>query len=363
MTFKHPSATWTEILKQPGIWRAWADDLVEQAAEIRDWIERIGVREIWLCGAGTSAFIGDILSSVPCNLAGNPVVRAVATTDFVACPADFVRQGKDVLVVQFGRSGDSSETIGMLHLLDQVMPDAHRLHVTCNPDGALARRSVSGPGEQRILLLPEDTHDRGFAMTSSFTTMLLSALACLDNSFDAAKTMPALADAAEKILGELSTLDGPACPSRFVVLGAGPLKGLAREASLKVLELTAGEVLAQWDSPLGFRHGPKASVLPGTHVAVMIHPDAHTARYDHDVAAELRSQYPQCVVTTLGASGCDISIPAIGEPRAIAALYVLVAQVWAVRWSASLGLDVDNPFAGGTLSRVVSGITIYPWAA
>jgi tagatose-6-phosphate ketose/aldose isomerase len=42
-------------------------------------------------------------------------------------------------------------------------------------------------------------------------------------------------------------------------------------------------------------------------------------------------------------------------------LPVLLAQVLAVVWSDSLGLPVDDPFAGmGTLSRVVSGVKLYP---
>jgi tagatose-6-phosphate ketose/aldose isomerase len=34
-----------------------------------------------------------------------------------------------------------------------------------------------------------------------------------------------------------------------------------------------------------------------------------------------------------------------------------------VRWSDALGLPVDDPFAGqGTLTRVVSGVQLYPVA-
>jgi tagatose-6-phosphate ketose/aldose isomerase len=363
MTFNHPCSTWKEILRQPAIWRVWSAELAVRAAAIRGWIKDKSIEEIWLCGAGTSAFIGDIIAASTCGETDGPLIRAVPTTDFVACPSDHVRNSAKLLVIQFGRSGDSSETVGMLDLLDQVMPQAHRLHITCNAGGALATRPTTGPGEQQVLLLPEETHDTGFAMTSSFTTMLLSALACVDERFDPAVALPALSGAAEALLAELANQDAPPCPPRMIFLGAGALKGLAREAALKVLELTAGQVMVQWDSPLGFRHGPKAAVVPGTHIALMVHPDDHTSRYDRDVINELRSQYPGVVVTTFGADDCDFTVPAICDPRALAVLYVLASQVWAVRWSAHLGLNVDNPFAGGTLSRVVSGVTLYPWAA
>ncbi|WP_138469183.1 phosphosugar isomerase [Poseidonocella sp. HB161398] len=362
MSFEHSSATWSEILAQPEIWRGWAEPLAREAAATRDWIAAAGIREIWLCGAGSSAFIGDVLAAGIATGPGGARIRAVATTDAVACPADYVGSGEGLLVVQFGRSGDSSESIGMLDLLDAAMPRAHRLHVTCNPTGALACRAAPDPGRLRVLRLPEATHDTGFAMTSSFTTMLLSALACLDPGFDAAAELPELADQAGTLLAALAAEPEARCPERAVFLGAGPLKGLAREAALKVLELTAGACPTQWDSPLGYRHGPKAAIAPGTLVAVMIHPDPYTARYDLDVAAELRSQYPGIAVVTLGPDGCDLEVAA-GDPRAAAVLHVLAAQVWAVRWSAELGLEVDNPFSAGTLSRVVSGVTLYPWAA
>ena len=48
-----------------------------------------------------------------------------------------------------------------------------------------------------------------------------------------------------------------------------------------------------------------------------------------------------------------------GAPVAIA-----FAQIAGVLWAADLGLNVDDPFAGqGTLSRVVSGVTLYQVAS
>ena len=96
----------------------------------------------------------------------------------------------------------------------------------------------------------------------------------------------------------------------------------------------------------------------------MIHPDAHTARYDNDVATEIRAQYPQAQVITLGGRDADVDVQATGDARWDAVLYVLAAQVWGVQWSAELGYNIDNPFEGqGNLSRVVAGVTLYPLAS
>ncbi|KMW60715.1 Galactosamine-6-phosphate isomerase [Candidatus Rhodobacter oscarellae] len=280
-----------------------------------------------------------------------------ASTDVVSCPQDCLGVRGRVLSVQFGRSGDSSESIGLMDLLDAHRPDIDRLHITCNPNGALATRSAPGPGESRVLALPPETHDSAFAMTSSFTTMLLSALACL-TEFDAG-ALHGLASEARPLLRQAAETQVPR-PGRAVFLGSGALKSVARESALKVLELTAGRTVTQWDSPLGYRHGPKAAVDDDTQVYVMIHPDPQTARYDMDVAREIKAQFPNIPVKTIGPEA-DIAIRGTGHAGADAVLYVLPAQMLAAQWSAELGLSVDDPFQGQNLSRVVSGVTLYDW--
>lgn len=355
------TATFTaaEINAQPQIWRDWAEPLDQRAAQIRDWIATRLPREIWLSGAGTSAYIGEALARQIAP--GGPLLLPLATTDLVSTPGLGLARPGPILSVQFGRSGNSSETLGVIDLLDAHRADIDRLQVTCNPQSALATRSGTGPGETRSLILPETTHDRGFAMTSSFTTMYLSALACLDMTFDPRSALPALADAADAILPTLWAIDAPR-PERAIFLGSGGLTAIARESALKVLELTAGRTVTQWDSTLGFRHGPKAAVDPGTAVFVMISPDLQTARYDLDLAQEIRAQFPDIDVTTIGGTGCDITLEltgTTGDP----ALFILPAQVLAHRWSEALGLPVDDPFAGRNLTRVVSGVRLYGWQA
>lgn len=359
MTSARDSATWKEIHAQPGIWAGWAEPLAGQAAEVAAWIADRGFEEIVFAGAGTSAFIGEVLAFAGGN--ATPRLRAVATTDIVSTPHECLRDDPGLLVVQFGRSGDSSETVGTLDLLDTAFPQVARLNITCNPDGALATRTPGGTGEQRVVLLPEATHDSGFAMTSSFSTMLLSALACIDGG--AAPALAALAEKAEALLPQLAAM-APDRPDRAIFLGSGALKGAARESALKVLELTAGQTVTSWDGTLGFRHGPKSVITGPDLVVLMVHPDPHCARYDRDVAAEIRAQYPAATVVTLGDAHCDVDLRVTGDARRDAVLYVLAAQLWAVLWSEALGLDIDNPFKGqGNLSRVVAGVTLYPLAS
>lgn len=338
-------ATWREIHAQPDIWRAWGATL--DVTGLRTWIAAQTFDEVWFCGAGTSAYVGDIIAA---SLKGT---RSVPTTDIVASPAH-VLAGAKPLVVSFGRSGNSTESIGTLDALDTLAPDAPRINITCNKDGALATRTSNAPTQ--VIVLPDATHDAGFAMTSSFSTMLLTALALFDTSCDFPARMTALADQLDGLLPKFAA--GPR-PDRVVYIGAGPLAFAAREAALKVMELSAGQMPALWDSTLGFRHGPKAFVTDNTDITVFTSPNAPTSSYDADLATELRVQFPKANVETIGAGGdIDVAMP-FGTAWA-APLCVAAAQVRGVAWSEALGLNVDDPFSGrSTLSRVVSGVTLY----
>lgn len=337
-------ATWREIHQQPIVWRAWGEAL--DIDELRSWIADQNADEVWFCGAGTSAYIGDIIA------AAVPGTRSVPSTDLVANPRAFLN-GNRPLVVSFGRSGNSAESLGTLDVLDALAPNAPRLHITCNPDGALATRT--SPGPLKVINLPEVTHDVGFAMTSSFSTMLLTALALFDAPCDVPARFNALADQLEGLLPQFGTPR----PDRAVYVGSGPLAFAAREAALKVMELTAGQTPALWDSSLGFRHGPKSFVRDVTAITVFSSPQAPTNAYDTDLVTELRAQFPDARVTNIGPEG-DIAIDMPFGTAWAAPLCIASAQIDGVKWAADLDLNVDDPFTGqGTLSRVVSGVKLH----
>ena len=353
MTNHDPSrwATWREIHAQPAIWRDWADACDWDAH--RDWIAAQAVDEVWFCGAGTSAYIGDIIAAGLEGQRGGPRLRSVPSTDLVARPGDHLR-GRRPLVVSFGRSGNSSESLGTLDALDALAPDAPRLNITCNGESALATR---GGEASRAIVLPAATHDSGFAMTSSFSTMLMTALGHFGRASPAA-AMRRAADAAEAVLAKSADAVGDR-PDRAVFLGTGALAFAAREAALKVMELSAGRIACLWDSTLGFRHGPKSFVQPGTRLVLFTSTDDPAARYEADLAAELRAQFPDCPLTLVGPGG-DLDIPMPDGPAWAAPVAVIFAQVAGVVWADALGMNVDDPFAGqGTLTRVVSGVTLY----
>lgn len=346
-TFSH-HATGREILSQPSVWRDWGREL--QVQDLRAWIAATGVSEVWFCGAGTSAYIGDILAA-GFEGQGGPRLRSVPTTDIVARPHAYLR-GEPKLIVSFGRSGNSTESIGLMNALAALTPDWPRLHITCNASSALAS-SVGA----KVIILPEATHDAGFAMTSSFSTMLLTAAALFDHSLeptDIPNRFNALARDLEELLPQyIAQARSARLPERAVFVGSGALAYASREAALKVMELAAGRIPALWDSTLGFRHGPKSFTVGTTDLWVFRSADTHARAYDDDLIAELKEQFPVSTVTApeLGLNLSDVWA---------APLYIALAQILAVVWSEKLGLNVDDPFVGrGTLTRVVSGVRLH----
>ena len=155
---------------------------------------------------------------------------------------------------------------------------------------------------------------------------------------------------------------------RMVYLGSGSMKGLARESALKVLELTAGRVVAMGDSPLAFRHGPKSVLDDTTLVVVYLSNDPHTRAYDLDLLRELRqSQGDDNVLAVSADQGDDADGDAswrlpdaaqLGD-TALAIPAVLCAQLLALHSSLALGLTADNPFPSGEVNRVVQGVRIH----
>jgi tagatose-6-phosphate ketose/aldose isomerase len=299
-------------------------------------------------------------------------VDAVATTDIVSNPREAFAEDVPTVVVSLARSGDSPESIAATELADQSLSTVRHLVVTCNPAGRLAREHTDSP-TSLVLLTPEPTNDRGFAMTSSFTSMVLAGWFALDPAAAEAADVAALATAAQDVLDRAPEPLGRLASAgyqRVVYLGSGSLTALARESALKLLELTAGRIVSYFDSPLGFRHGPKAVLHPGTLAVVFVSNDTYTRRYDEDIVAELRAALGAehvVVLTARSEPGEDAGgqrwvLPGLEkhEDAALALPFLVVAQLLALQMSLALGCTPDNPFPTGDVNRVVKGVTVYP---
>jgi tagatose-6-phosphate ketose/aldose isomerase len=137
------------------------------------------------------------------------------------------------------------------------------------------------------------------------------------------------------------------------------MEGLARESALKMLELTAGRVIAMANTSMGFRHGPKAALNSDTLVVQFESNDPMSCRYDVSLIEELRRDGVAGKIIVFKPSMLGAT-PALPDAW-LAPAYTLIAQQLALHKSAALGLTPDNPFADGTVNRVVQGVTIYKY--
>ncbi len=365
-------ATGREIAQQPDMWRRVAADLSARREAVQGFLApllALADLRIVLTGAGTSAFAGQLLApALTARLRRR--VEAVATTDIVSNPREVFAEDVPTLLVSFARSGDSPESVAATLLADQSLRVVHHLIVTCNADGELAR--VHGDAERSfVLLMPPETNDEGFAMTSSFTSMVLATWLALTSDDGGTAVVDRVADAGAAVLRDRADAVAGLAARRYqriVYLGSGPLAALARESALKVLELSAGTVISYFDSSLGFRHGPK-SVIDGQSLAIVyLSNDPYTRQYDEDIVAELRQQMSDENVLVVDARpsalvGHEWTVPGLEDaPDVLVALpFLLVAQLFALDTSLALGLTPDSPSPSGQVNRVVQGVTVHPY--
>ena len=365
-------ATAREISQQPAVWREVENIVTSRrddiAAFLRPLLEHPDLRVV-LTGAGTSAFAGEILAPALSRRMGRRV-DAVATTDIVSNPEEYFADDRPTLMVSFARSGNSPESVAATEFADQCLSECHHLVLTCDRNGRLYEKHAQSAGSF-VLLMPEATNDQGFAMTSSFTSMILAAWLILGIVADSDELVGRLATAAEGILAtrqeDIKRLASSGY-ERIVYLGSGPLKGLAHESSLKLLELTAGEIVTYFESPLGFRHGPKSILDDRTLAVCYISGDPYTRKYDLDLLAELKRSMRPGSVIAVGATDAGTADPSFWlleglegvEDAALALPFVVVAQLIGLCFSLALGYTPDNPFPDQEVNRVVQGVSIHP---
>jgi tagatose-6-phosphate ketose/aldose isomerase len=319
-----------------------------------------------LTGAGSSSYIGQCVAPL-LNRRLAARVDAVPTTDIVCAPQLYLDPEQPLLLVSFGRSGNSPESLAAVELAESLVHEVRHLVVICNAEGALGNAPLA---EAMTLLLPAATHDTGFAMTSSFSCMMYAVMAALLPAGTMDGRIDAIAGATRRVIEEsLPVLHKLALGryDRVVYLGSGILQGLAREASLKLGELTNGAVATCFESPLGFRHGPKTFITGRTLVMVFVSNDALTRRYDLDLVDELRrdgcaariievSAQPRVALDTDG-----ITVPAMADAVDADLLwpYLAVAQIHAFLRARAIGVAPDNPNPAGVVNRVVRGVRLY----
>ena len=331
-------------------------------------------------GAGTSAYVGDILAPA-IQRHSRAHSLATASTDLVAQPAGKLPRDAHGFLFAFARSGNSPESVASLEKAATIAPELVPVAVTCNDRGALAEHCRNGHGY--CCQMPPETHDESFVMTSSFSTMTLFTAALCREALDLPPPdFAALAVAQRHARDTYYTspaLDALARATRIICLGSDALYGAARESALKILEMTAGKIPTMAETTLGFRHGPKSLINNETAVCFFISSDPYSQQYDRDLVLEVLgdgnaahvhiyapaaflTRYPEIAASRAHVTAFDAALDG-QDDAALAPLYVQYAQLTGLRCALDAGISPDNPSPDGSVNRVVKGVTVYPYPA
>lgn len=367
--------TQREIWGQPGLWQKIYEQTAKEKGSLELFLKDITQNDdlhIVLTGAGSSAYIGlSLIGAFTRNFKKH--TSAIATTDLVTHPYDFLNPDIPVLLISFARSGNSPESVAAVRIADQTCSTIYHLIITCDPQGKLANYDTKSP--KYTFILPAEANDKSLAMTGSYSGMLLAGLliARINDIEGLRPQVQTLRNYAGKLLEQAPAFRHIAEMTfeRVVFLGSGPLFGTATESHLKVQELTDGKVIGKNDTFLGFRHGPKAVIDHKTLVFLLFSNRKYVLEYEMDLLNELRSQDSSLYIsglvetTTLKSDPDQLFVLSDKgshlDEEFLPVCYILPAQMIGYFKSLHLGLNPDNPSTNGAISRVVKGVVIYPF--
>ena len=361
-----------EIYQQPKLWQKVWDQMEGEAGQLQAFLAAIEpVERIILTGAGTSAFIGLSLHGLFQKKFGVQA-EAISTTDIVSHPNNYFIKEVPTLLISFARSGNSPESVAAVKLADELCANCAHIIITCNAEGQLGLYETKG--KKYIFTLPEEANDKSLAMTSSYSSMLLSGIliAHIHRLQECREQMNYLIKYGEKSIHyyadeikEVAKLNF----RRAVFLGAGPMFGTATEAQLKLQELTDGRVICKNDSFLGFRHGPKAVIDETTLVVYIFSNDPYALKYEEDLVGDVkRSSKPmmEIGISENKNQRCEMDKnwffsenDGNVEEEFLAVSSIVPLQLLGFFTSLHLGLKPDAPSASGAITRVVEGVNIY----
>jgi len=369
-----------EIWQQPDTWATTYGICSALKNELSDVLRRAGLGRgtasptVYLVGAGTSDYTGRALA---------PLLRrrwgcdawAVPSTTLLTDFDDLHAAGKDYLWISFSRSGDSPEGVALLDRALERRRAIHHLVITCNQNGKMAELCASHPEQARALVLDDAVNDRGLAMTSSFSNMLIAGqcVAHIDDLDDFGAIVSALSECGRQFLSVAAETAAEVTSLgclRACFVGSGVLRGVADECALKVVELSAGKITTLAETPLGLRHGPMSSVDGQTLFVAFLSSDARRRGYELDLLREIdrkRLGRVRLAVTAADAAdiselvdyrlslNCPVDFPDYYRPT----LDVMLGQLLGLFASLRCGLKPDQPSPTGAITRVVQPIKLY----
>jgi glutamine---fructose-6-phosphate transaminase (isomerizing) len=345
------SFTWNEILSQPHVWQCVLDEwrnndklqtILQAAKNKREWV---------FVGCGTSFYLAEAAALSWILLTGQPA-RAVPASEILLFPKLLQAAGSGLQAVVISRSGRTSEAVRAAHLLRNELRIS-TIAITCAEDSELQKAC-----DHSLILRAAD--EKSTVMTRSFTSMLITLQELAARQADhhrfvedlrsiSERTIPLIMQFAERLeafVAQYTFAD-------YVFLAQGPFHGLAREAALKVMEMSCS--YSQFFHALEFRHGPKAIVSPATCLTFFVSDSALKAQTE--VLGEMKELGGVIIAVCNRANseirqGADLVLEFQfpGNELALLAPYIIPCQLMGFFTGLRKGLNPDQP---KNLSRVV----------
>jgi tagatose-6-phosphate ketose/aldose isomerase len=370
-----------EIIQQPASWRKTFRIFEERQTDLRSFLTKSGLDlrkssgnpTVFLVGAGTSDYVGRALTYLLRKMWGCEV-WAVPSTDLLTNLKDFVIPEHKYLWISFSRSGDSSEGLAVLDAAIENYPQIRHLVVTCNEESRMAQICASEPDHAFLLALDKSVNDRGLAMTSSYTNMVVAGqcLAHIDSLSYYEETFSVLSETGEQFLKcvqEAAPLMVQEQFSKACFVGSGALHAAAQESALKLLELTAGKIQTMSESTLGLRHGPMSALDENTLFVSFLSQDTRRRGYELDLLEEIKKKQLGKLCAIVSPDSTDrldhladnifcLHAPNLRDEYR-APVDVMLGQSLGLFSSLKMGLKPDCPSPNGAISRVVNHVNIY----
>ncbi len=370
-----------EIWQQPETWSQTYRRCQEHSGELNDVLRRAGIGRgstssptVYLVGAGTSDYTGRALAPLLRRRWGCDV-WAIPSTTMLTEFEEFHRPGREYLWISFSRSGESPEGVALLEQALDRRREIRHLVITCNQQGPMAKLCAQHSDRALALVLDDAVNDRGLAMTSSFSNMVLAGqcVGHLEEFEQFGEVVERLCDTGRRFLpaaaevAEAITLLG--C-TRACFVGAGALRAVADESALKVVELSAGKITTMAETPLGLRHGPMSSVDGQSLFVAFLSSEARRRGYQLDLLREMDRKHlgrVRAVVTAQGFDDAESLSDYYLSLNCAAGLHddyrpvldVMLGQLIGLFGSMRCGLKPDQPSPSGTITRVVAPIKLY----
>lgn len=343
--------TWNEIMSQGRVWQSVLDFLRGNAT-VGEVLSSAKTKRLWVfVGCGTSFYLAEAAALSWTLLTGQPA-RAIPASEILLFPKLLEAEGEGVQAVVISRSGRTSEAVRAANVLTQQL-GISTIGISCAKDSELEQAS------DRCIVL-EAANEESMVMTRSFTSMLMTLQVLAARQAEAPEFIDGLramsvgvAQRSCALADQMKTFVAGHKFSDYVFLGQGPFHGLAREAALKVMEMSCS--YSQFFHALEFRHGPKAIVSPATCLTFFLSESGQEA--EAEVLAEMK-ELGGTIVAIANRTSADIrkssdlviELEAQGDEMMLLVPYIVPCQLMGFFTGLSKGLNPDAP---KNLSHVV----------